>query len=116
MRVVYLAHPVAGAVRENLALAKRWQRVIEERFPDVAVSANWIIECEIWDDEKPEERSRAMRRNKAILERCDELWAVGGHVSRGMNEEIAHAFEHGIKVFELITYDAELVRMREVSL
>lgn len=86
MRVVYLAHPVAGDVPGNLARAKRWLRWVEERH-SVAVCAPWITACEVWDDADPEQREAGMQRNFAVLARCHEIWLVGGRISPGMARE-----------------------------
>jgi hypothetical protein len=34
----------------------------------------------------------------ALIERCDELWLVGGRVSPGMALEAEHARKHGVTV------------------
>ncbi len=101
MKVVYMAHPVSGDVKGNIERAKRWVRYIEERFPEIAVVASWITECEIWDDDDPEQRAAGFRRDLAILSRCDELWLTGSHVSTGMGIERSHAIEQGLRIRDL---------------
>lgn len=96
MTVVYLAHPVSGDVPGNLAEARLWVRHLETTNPNVAIVATWITECEIFDDSVPEERAAGFRRNFAILERCDEIWLVGTHVSPGMKREKDFAQSKGI--------------------
>lgn len=99
MRVIYMAHPYGGDP-EKLARAKRWLRWIEETQP-VAVNANWILECEVWDDSNPEEREAGLRRNIEHIRRCDEIWAVGGEISRGMKVEIEAASSYGVPLMDL---------------
>lgn len=99
--VVYMAHPVGGDVKNNLAEARLWVRHLEETNPDIAISASWITECEIWDDTDPVQRAAGMRRNMAILAKCDELWAVGPRVSKGMLQEMIFATSKGIKVSDM---------------
>lgn len=105
MRRIYLAHPVRGATPEdvdaNLEMAKAWVRAIEHRFMDIAIECSWIVECMIWDDSNEEERAAGMTRNKAHVERCDELWMVGDRISNGMIEEAIHARRSGIPVYRL---------------
>jgi hypothetical protein len=99
MRVIYMAHPYGGDP-DNLLRAKRWMRWIEETQP-IAVNASWILECEIWDDAKPEEREAGLQRDIANIRRCDEIWAVGGRISEGMKVEITAAAEYGIPLLDL---------------
>lgn len=100
MKVIYMAHPVSGDVENNIKRAKAWMRWLEENY-DVAVCASWILECEIWDDNNPEHRAAGLRRDMAILERCDELWLVGACVSNGMAMERAHAEKRGLIIRDL---------------
>ena len=99
-RVIYMAHPVSGDIPGNLAEARRWVRALEELF-DVAVVASWITECEVWDDADPAERAAGLERDKAVIERCDELWLVGPRISTGMAVELTHARLHGVAVRNL---------------
>ncbi len=99
MKVIYLAHPYGGKP-ENLERAMRWVRWVEETQA-VAVNANWIIECLVWDDANPEERAAGLARDIANIRRCDEIWAVGGRISDGMKVELAAAGEHGIPMLDL---------------
>ncbi len=100
MKVIYMAHPVSGDIARNLSEAKRWIRWIEETHDDVAVVANWITECEIWDDSDPVQRAAGLRRDFAVIARCDELWLVGDHVSAGMRAEREHAEHCGLPVID----------------
>lgn len=99
MKVVYMAHPYGGRA-ENLRRARRWVRWIEQHY-GVAVVANWIIECEIWDDASPAERKAGLARDIAVIERCDEIWAVGGAISSGMTVEIHAAGSVGVPLMKL---------------
>ena len=105
MKIVYLAHPVAGDVESNLERAKRWMKWVETHHPSFAVIADWIIECQIWDDSNPEHRAAGFRRNLAIIERCDELWLVGPRVSSGMAKERDHALRFGLRVRDLTSFE-----------
>ena len=107
MRVVYLAHPLSGDVIGNLASAKRWVRWVETAYPDFAVVASWIVECEIWDDSDPEHRAAGLARDLAVIERCESLVLVGGRVSEGMAAEQRWAMSRGIPVLDLTHLGAE---------
>jgi len=103
VKVIYMAHPVSGDVDNNLKRARLWVRWIEETHRGVAVVASWITECEVWDDADPKQRAAGLERDKAVLERCDELWLVGPRISNGMAIERAHAEEKGLRIRDLTT-------------
>lgn len=106
MKVVYMCHPVAGDIKGNLARAKRWLRWLEENYP-IAIVASWITECEVWDDNNPEQRAAGLERDKAVLERCDGIVLVGGRISNGMAIERAHAESKGLPVTDMTGLGAE---------
>ena len=103
MKVIYMAHKVSGDVENNLAKAKLWLRWIEKHH-DVAVVASWITECEVWDDDNLEHRAAGLRRDFAVIERCDELWLMGDRVSDGMKKETDHAEKHGLVVRNMTNF------------
>lgn len=108
-RLVYMAHPVAGAVRANLVKAEKWVRIIEERFPDVAVLAPWITGARVWNDNVISHRVAQMSRGKSVICRCDEVWLVGEVVSDGMAEEEMFAIQNGVIVQRILRPDGPLV-------
>lgn len=87
--VLYMAHPVAGDVPANLARAKRWLRWLRRAMPDAVVVAPWLHDLEVLeeDDNDPHVRATGLRRDCAVVSRCDGLVLVGGRVSSGMREE-----------------------------
>lgn len=97
-RVVYMAHPVSGDVENNISNAKRWYRWIIDNH-DVAVLANWIIDCELYDNNTDYEAS--LQRDEEIACRCDEVWLVGGRISEGMRREANAAENAGVTVVDL---------------
>ena len=108
MKLTYMAHPVAGDAPANLARAKLWLKwLTESREEPSAVIAPWIIACEIWDDANPEERTQGLERCKAAIERCDEIYLVGGRVSNGMEIERRHAMRHGLTVIDITAMRTE---------
>ena len=106
--VVYLAHPAGASTKEehlaNRARAKRWFRWAAEQ--GVAVVADWIIYCEIWDDFRPKQRVAGLAHDDAHIACCHAFWAVGGRWSSGMLRGRETARRAGIPVVDL-TYLGE---------
>lgn len=100
-RVVYLCHPVSGDVAGNLERTRRWVRWVYDNVPGVVVLCMWVVDCEVLDDANPEHRALGFEHDLAVVERCDEIWAVSGRISHGMSLEIAHAREHGVPLLDL---------------
>lgn len=86
--LVYLAHPVAGAVESNVEEAKRLLRSYQDANPDLVILAPWITDVEIYDDSIPEYRRAGLERCKLIIDRCDYLLLTGDRISEGMKEEM----------------------------
>lgn len=106
-RVVYLAAPVAppcvcanghnvpkSALRSrmvecNCERARRWLSWAIAQHPDTAFCASWLPYLDVLEDEGEggHNRERGMRDNIATAVRCDEIWLVGGRISRGMARE-----------------------------
>lgn len=85
MKIIYMAHPVSGDVENNLAKARRWYKWISSNY-DVIVLANWIVDCEVFDNST--DYDAVLRKDEEIVRRCvDELWLVGGEISPGMKRE-----------------------------
>ena len=102
MKTIYMAHPVAGAVKFNLAKARLWLRwLAESREEPTNVIAPWITACEIWDDTNPEERAARIECCKATIELCAEIWFVGGKIQSGGESERRHAMKHGVTVVDV---------------
>ena len=104
MRVIYMAHHLGAPTREgmleNLARAKRWYVWIMKTF-DVAIVADWIISCELFDDAVPAARALGLSMNSALVARCDEVWLVGGRISSGMEFEKECGDELEMRIMDL---------------
>lgn len=113
-KVAYLAHPVGGDVINNLEKAKSWFKFLTQLAhpPDgvpnwdstligITYSADWITECQLWDDADPKQRSAGMNRNFQRLLRCDGIVMVGPKVSAGMQREADVAYGKGLYVLDL---------------
>lgn len=89
---------VVDTAREaNRARAQRWCSWAARQ--GVSPCATWIV-LSAWD-ETPENRALGLACDFAAIERCDELWLVGGRVSPGMAAEAEHARQHGVVVVDL---------------
>ena len=102
MKVVYLAHPVAppcacgaecdefaalGPVDCNCTRARRWLRWAIDAHADIAFCVPWLPYLDVLTDDGGPVRARGLRDDVAMALRCDEIWLVGGRVSRGMAQE-----------------------------
>ncbi len=105
MKLIYLAHPVAGDVEANLKSAKEWRRVLQRTHQDKCVIAPRIEECETFDDSNPQLRADGLERCKEVLSRCDEVWLLGWTLSGGMLEEADHAQSHLMPVRRVYRID-----------
>lgn len=91
-RIAYLAHPYGGKP-ENLARARRWLRWLNRtHFPGTAFVAPWIDWCEAVR-ETAENRTAGTGLGCAEVKRIGLVYLVGGSVSPGMRDEMAHASE-----------------------
>jgi len=101
MKLIYVPSPYAGDVETNTELAKRASRHVMEQGH--AFFAPHLLYPALLDDMNPRERKAGLDMGLAVLERCDELWYFGKHISNGMRLEIEEAarlgvFIQGIKV------------------
>jgi len=118
--LVYIAHPLGrGPDREeNRKRASRWVAWAAEQ--GVAPVAPWITLSGEWSEDRREE---GLEIDLAVVERCDELWAVGPRISPGMSLEVAHARFRHIPVRDLTKCDEahaamwvrQFVRARKTS-
>lgn len=122
-KVIYLAAPLTAPTREgierNRTNAGCWAAWLVVHF-NVAVECTWVVLTGQLE-ETPENRKRGLECDLALVERCDELWLVGGRVSSGMQLEADHARKRGLRVVDLTAlglvppFDAELVRLALVE-
>ena len=105
MRVVYIAHPLGhGDDREqNRLRAARWVAWAADQGW-VAPVADWIILSGVWDESK---RGLGLMIDIALIQRCDELWLVGGRISPGMEIEADAARRAGKKIRNMTSLGKE---------
>jgi hypothetical protein len=99
MKLVYIAHPCGGGLDrdENRERASRWCAWALLKH-DVSPVADWIV---LTSQLSEDFRAIGLRANLAVLERCDEIWLVGGRVSPGMKIEADYALSKKIKVVDM---------------
>jgi len=100
-KIVYIAHAIGGDIEANLADLRRILRIINLNihplkvsigfdFSDVIPIVPYYADIVSLDDNNPEERSRGIENDKALIETgvFDELWLTGSKISFGMSCEV----------------------------
>lgn len=95
-RMVFVCSPLAGDVKSNLRMARKYARFTF--LNGCAPIVPHLLFPQFLDDERPAERSAGIEMGLMLLAQCKELWAFGGKVSNGMRSEIAFANRHRIPV------------------
>jgi len=100
MKIIYIAHPISGNVKENLASIAKIARQINLTNPDVTPIAPYFLDCYALNDAVPEERERGIQNDITILKSgiVKELWLYGNRISAGMFHEIELAHDLKIRV------------------
>lgn len=90
MKIVYIAHPIGGDVRNNLEKIIGIIREINLNTPNVVPFAHYWVDCHALNDDIPEERQRGINNAMELFSRkfIDELWLYGDRISNGMLAEI----------------------------
>lgn len=103
MKIAYIAHPISGDVAGNLEKIRLIGREINLTEPDTVPFAPYWFDCHCLDDNKPAERERGIRNDKALLEAgfVDEIRLYGDRISTGMRQEIDIAFNQGIVIIPM---------------
>jgi len=100
VKVVYIAHPLRGDLEANLKSAAQWVRWAAV-VRGVCPIAPYIEYCAALDDASEEERRLGMKMDLLLIERVDELWLCGPHVSEGMSGEVKKAKQESKPVRDL---------------
>jgi hypothetical protein len=100
MKIVYICHPVAGDVMDNMDKIINIIKEINLTCPDVVPFAPYLGDVLALNDIIPFERERGIRNCMAVLKSkmIDEIWIYGDRVSGGMEAEIRLAISLGIEV------------------
>jgi hypothetical protein len=89
MKIVYIAHPLNAPTEEARAANRE----------NAAKWAAWIVLSGVLSEDH---RELGLACDLALIERCAEVWLVGGRVSPGMRIEADHAHRKGIPVRSFI--------------
>lgn len=100
LKIVYIAHPVAGDVKGNTEKIIAILRHINLNHDHVIPFAPYIGDVLALNDNQPIERVLGIRNCLATINSgiIDELWIYGPRISGGMHTEIDHAYELGIPI------------------
>ena len=95
-KLVYIASPYAGDVKENILAAQNACRyAMAQGAVPIAVH---LMYPQILDDSSPGDREAGLQMGIRVLKACDELWLCGGRISAGMQRELDAAVQLGIPV------------------
>lgn len=102
--IAYIAHPIGGAVKENLEDLVRILRKINLEYPDVSPIAPYYADILALDDSVTSERKRGIENDIALINTgvFDELWLTGSAVSNGMHEEMLLFRAQGKPIINMI--------------
>lgn len=109
MKVVYIAHPIRGDVKENIKKVLEINRQINLEEPEVVPFAPYIVDCQSLDDNVPSERERGIKNDVELMNKgfIDEIRLYGDRISNGMKEEIKLAHKLNIEVVPM-TYKTRM--------
>lgn len=104
MKIVYLAHPISGAIKENLEQIRLIAKHITAKYANITVFAPYWFDCHFLDDDRPEDRQRGINNDIEFFRRkvMDEVWLCGPRLSNGMKHEKETAEHLGIAVIDKI--------------
>lgn len=94
--MVFICSPLAGAMEENLRNARRYCRyaIRQGAIP----FAPHLFFTQFMDESDPGQRNLGIVCGLAILEKCNEMWVFGEHLSEGMHRELTHAMRSGMRI------------------
>lgn len=101
MKIIYVASPYAGDVKNNIEFTKQSCRYVLEQGH--AFFAPHLLYPQLLYDESPWERQAGLDMGLAMLSRCDELYVCGDRISTGMAQEIKQAKTLGMPIRYLST-------------
>ena len=87
--LVYICSPYSSDVERNTKRAREFCCFAVAR--GAIPFAPHLLFPQFMNDNHPEERELAMRFNKILQGKCDEVWVLGSYLSEGMRRELALA-------------------------
>ena len=106
-KVVYISHPLAGDLEENIRKAEEW---IAWAADFCLPLAPWVSIAKHWNEEQ--DRARGLLLDKRAIELCDAIFLCGDRLSPGMREELEYAKSLGLQVFDFLNTTKEKARDR----
>lgn len=102
-KIAYIAHPVGGDVKNNMAEIAKIGRLINTLEPDVIPFAPYYFDLFCLNDHVPEERAKGLANGVVVFERrmITELRLYGSRISEGMKLEIELAGKYGIPIIPM---------------
>lgn len=97
MKLIYIASPLRGDYEKNIRNAAAYCE--KACAVGVLAFAPHLYFTQFYNDTVPEQREKGLEMGLAMLEKCEELWVMGTHISEGMRGEIARAREFGMPVY-----------------
>lgn len=103
MKIVYIAHPIAGDVKENVKKIIKIVREVNLRTPLVVPFVPYLADVLALDDDNARERARGLENGITVLKSgvVDELWIYGDRVTAGMKSEIDMAADIGLTLVRM---------------
>ena len=99
MKLVYIASPLRGDYSKNIKKATEYCE--KACSLGVLAFAPHLYFTQFYNDTIPEQREKGLEMGLSMLEKCEELWVMGTHISQGMRGEIAHAKSLGIPIYNV---------------
>lgn len=105
MKLVYIASPLRGENPSEKDYKKNIKQATEycEKACSLGVLAfaPHLYFTQFYNDTIPEQREKGLEMGLAMLEKCEELWVMGTHISQGMRGEIVYAKSLDIPIFHV---------------
>ncbi len=106
MKLIYIASPLRGDYDRNIRQAAQYCE--NACSLGVIAFAPHLYFTQLYNDTIAEEREKGLEMGLAMLEKCEELWVMGTHISQGMRGEIDRAKELGIPIYQVdMPHDVE---------
>jgi hypothetical protein len=104
MKVVYIAHPVAGDQEGNFADLRRIVANLNRIHDNIVPFVPYYADTVSLDDNHPGDRARGIKNGIFIMGSgvVDEMWLTGNFMSPGMEAERMLAEQLGIPVIDKI--------------
>ncbi len=100
MKIVYIAHPIGGDIKNNLSKIIDIIRQINLEEPEIIPFAHYWVDCHALNDNIEIERNRGIKNDVEFFNRkiIDELRLYGDKISKGMKAEISLCHRLGIPI------------------